>query len=93
MESIKVKELKFKQVPLKDASNFTCNYCACAGFTHRWWRAVVKFMAGAQFKILLCSDYCKKGFMENPKSQKWMDDSMERIAEVHSAKPLNPQKI
>lgn len=89
MEGIKVKDLKFKKVPLEDAKNFPCNYCGQVGFTYKWWRAAIEILKGVTLKIVLCSDECKENFLANPKAQKFLDDTIERVKITHAAKQQN----
>lgn len=83
MESVKVQELKFKKVPVIEAQNFMCNYCGTTGFTYKWWRALVWVTKKVNFKILLCSDDCKKKFMESAKAQQFIDATIVKISAVH----------
>jgi hypothetical protein len=86
MEQIKVTDLIFKKVPGNDAKSFPCNYCGQVGFTYNWWSTAVRFMAGAEFKIVLCSDECRDKFIENPASQLFLDECIVEMKRVHRLK-------
>lgn len=86
MGNVSVADLIFKKVPGNDAKSFPCNYCGTVGFTYHWWAAAVRFMEGAEFKIVLCSDACRHNFITNPASQTFLDESIEDMKKVHAAK-------